>query len=71
LTHLGFIERDAQKVPEFGSASASRLHELVNRVRYLAEFNKAPAQFVGDFHGYIARPALSGIEGNDADWLII
>ena len=33
---------------------AGRLHELVNRVRHLAEFNKASAQFVGDVHGHVA-----------------
>jgi len=31
----------------------------------------AAAQFVSDVDSHVARPALGGIEGNDADWIFV
>jgi hypothetical protein len=41
--------------------------ELEYGLRFLAELNAASVQFIGEIHGHIAGPALSGVEGDDAD----
>jgi len=47
------------------------LQKLKDRVRNLMVFDETLAQFVGDLHGDITGPAFCGIEGDDADWLIV
>jgi hypothetical protein len=42
------------------------LDERLHRPRYIAILDQAPAQLVGDVLGDLARPALGGIEGDDA-----
>jgi hypothetical protein len=40
---------------------------LDGRLRYLAVFNNAAAQFVGNVHGYFSAPSFGDVEGDDAD----
>ena len=48
------------------SRSARSLHERLHRSRYVVVFHKAPSQIIGDVFGDMARPALGGVEGDDA-----
>jgi hypothetical protein len=52
------------------SSTLVDLQKLDSRLRYLAEFNNAAAQFVGNVDGYISAPSFSDIEGDDADRVV-
>src|ERR1700747_2476489 len=49
------------------SSTLGGLQKLDGRLRYLAVFNNAAAQFVGNVDGYISAPSFSDIEGDNAD----
>src|SRR4029077_19998855 len=49
------------------SSTLVGLQKLDGRLRYLAVFNNAAAQFVGNVDGYISAPSFSDIEGDNAD----
>ena len=53
------------------TVSTVRLHELDNRSRHLAELSISSVQLIGDVDSHVARPALSGIEGYDANGLAV
>jgi len=48
-----------------------RIHEVEDRLRYLAELDVASSQLVGNVHRHIAGPAFGGVEGDDADGLTV
>ena len=45
--------------------------ELQNRFRHFVVLDVTSAQFVGDIDRHVARPTLSSIEGDDADWVFV
>jgi hypothetical protein len=51
------------------SCVASGLQEVLHRGWHFVELRKASAQLVGDILGHVARPALGGVEGDDANWM--
>src|SRR5882757_9741693 len=53
------------------SAPDSDFQELLHRARHLVVFSKASAQLVGNIDRDVARPALGGVEGDNADGVTI
>ena len=51
--------------------ATSCLDERLHRPRHIAIFDQASAQLVGDVLGDVARPALGGVEGDDAQRIAI
>src|ERR1700722_12456006 len=63
LMLTGSAEAADSRVPAFVSA-----HKVVQEERHIAHLKIAAlTQLVGHVSGYILRPLLSGVEGNDAD----
>ena len=47
------------------------LYKLKDRIRYLIVFAKASGHFIGDIQGDIAGPSFGGVEGDDAEWIVV
>ena len=72
LWRIATAQVKANALLDFTSGSTPvDFHKLGSRLRYLAVFNNAAAQLVGNVDGYISTPAFSGIEGDNADRIFI
>ena len=56
--------RRKRKLP-IRSAPLRRYQKREKRLRYLAMFGKASAQFLGDVDGHVAGPPFGGVEGHN------
>src|SRR4029077_9909706 len=59
------------KIGVLNDSAPMLLHELKDRIRYLIGFAKASGHFIGDIQGDIAGPSFGGVEGDDAEWIVV
>jgi len=73
IIHWGSNDQNLNAIaPVFNNLSAPvGLQEVEDSFRYVVALENTQSQLVGDIDRHITRPALSGIEGDDANRLVV